>query len=82
MFPDILYVAVFLMILEAESVVRDKITPMLNEKYLEITLEEVIQTYTSYARDLELSKETQSALSGKRSKAGKTKRTCYQQCMN
>ena len=73
MFPEILYVAVFLMMLKAESVVRDKITLIVNEKYLEITLEEVIQTYTSYARDLELSKETQIALSGKRSKAGKTK---------
>ena len=73
MFPEILYVAVFLMILEAKSVVRDKITLMVNKKYLEIILEEVIQMYTSYARDLELSKETQSALSGKRSKAGRTK---------
>ena len=59
MFPEILYVAVFLMMLEAESVVKDKITLMVNENYLDITLEEVIQTYTSYARDLELSKETQ-----------------------
>ena len=71
MFPEILYVAVFLMMLEAESVVKDKITLMVNENYLDITLEEVIQTYTSYARDLELSKETQIALSGKRSKTSK-----------
>ena len=73
MFPEILYVAVFLMMLEAESVVKDKITLMVNENYLDITLEEVIQTYTSYARDLELSRETQIVLSGKRLKAGKTK---------
>ena len=71
MFPEILYVAVFLMMLEAESVVKDKITLMVNENYLDITLEEVIQTYTSYTRDLELSKETQIALSGKRSKTSK-----------
>ena len=72
-FPEILYVAVFLMMLEAESVVKDRITLMVNEKYLEITLEEVIFIYTSYARYLELSKETESALSGKRSKAGRAK---------
>ena len=46
---------------------------MVNEKYMEITLEEEIFTYTSYARDLKLSKETENALSGKRSKAGKAK---------
>ena len=46
---------------------------MVNEKYMEITLEEEIFTYTSYARDLKLSKETENALSGKRSKAGRAK---------
>ena len=73
MFPEILYLAVFLMMLETESVVKDKITSMVNEKYLDITLEEVILTYTSYARDLEMSKQTEKELSGKRSKAGKAK---------
>ena len=41
---------------------------MVTEKYLDITLEEVTFTYTSYARDLEMSKGTENALSGKRSK--------------
>ena len=45
--------------LEAESVVKDKITLTVNEKYLEITVEEIIFIYTSYARDLKLSKETE-----------------------
>ena len=35
--------------------------------------QEVIFTYTSYARDLELSKETKSALSGKKSNVSKVK---------
>ena len=61
------------MMLEAESVMKDKITLMVNEKYLEITLEEVIFTYISCARDLELSKETASALSEKKPKVGKVK---------
>ena len=73
MFPEILYLAVFLMMLETESVVKDKITSMVNEKYLDITLEEVILTYTSYARDLEMSKRTEKELTDKRSKAGKAK---------
>ena len=73
LFPEIPYIAVFLMMMEKESVVKDKITLMVNEKYMEIFLEEVIFTYTSYARDLELSEETENALSGKRSKAGKAK---------
>ena len=62
-----------LWMMESESVMKDKITLMVNEKYLEITLEEVTFTYTSHARDLELSKETESALSGKKPKVDKVK---------
>ena len=65
--------AVFLMMLEAESVVKDTITLMVDENYFDITLEEVILTYTSYARDLDMSKQTEKELAGKRSKAGKAK---------
>ena len=72
-FPDILYVAVFLMMLEAKSVVKDKITLMVNEKYLDITLEEVILTYTSYARDLEMSKQTEKEIFEKKPQVGKVK---------
>ena len=46
---------------------------MINERYQEITLEEVIHTYTSYACDLELSKQTENDLMGKRSKASKAR---------
>ena len=44
--------AVVLIMLEAESVVKDEITLMINEKYVDITLEKVILTSTSYARDI------------------------------
>ena len=37
------------MMLVIESVVKDKITLIVNERYLDITLEEAILTYTSYA---------------------------------
>ena len=43
-FPAILYMAVFLMMLVAESVVKDKITLMGNEKYLKIPrVEKILQ---------------------------------------
>ena len=56
LFPVILYVALFLMMLETESVVKDEIMWMVNERYLDITLEKVILTCSSYTRDIELSK--------------------------
>ena len=34
LFPEILYVAVFFMMIEKESVVKDKITSMVNENYM------------------------------------------------
>ena len=42
-------------------------------RYLDITLEEVILTYNSYARDLELSKQTESELNGWKKEVGKVK---------
>lgn len=74
-FPEILYVAVFLilMILETESMIKDEITSMANERYLGITLGEVILTHISYARDLEMSKLTEEKLSGNKPKVGKVK---------
>ena len=53
--------------------IKDKIILMVNEWYESITLEEVVFTYTSYTRDLESSKQTESELTGKCSKAGKIK---------
>ena len=61
------------MMMEKESVVKDKITLIVNERHLDITLEEVIFTFSSYARDLELSEQTERELSGKKSRASKAK---------
>lgn len=47
------------MVLERESAVEDTIALMVNERYLDITLKEVIFTFSSYARDLELSEQTE-----------------------
>ena len=58
--------------IEPESVIKDKLTFMVNERYESTTLEEVVFMYTSYARDLELFKQqTENELTGKRSKASK-----------
>ena len=73
MFPESLRVVEFLMMLEPEGVIKEKVTLMVNERYEEIKLEVVIHTYTSYARDLELSKQTESELSGKKPRASKLK---------
>ena len=62
-----------MMMLERESVVKDKITLMVNERYLVITLEKVIFTTSSYARDLELSEQTERESSVKKSWAIKAK---------
>ena len=50
-----------------------KITLMVNGRYLDTTLEEVIFTFTSYARDLELSEQTERVLVGKKLKTSKIK---------
>ena len=47
LFQEILYIAVFLMMMEPGSVFKDKLTPIVDKRYEEITLEEVIFTYTS-----------------------------------
>ena len=73
LFPEILYVAVFLMMMDKESVVKCKITLMVNEKCLDITLEEVIMILSSYVRDLIISEQTEKELSGKKPKVGKAK---------
>lgn len=61
------------MMMDKESVVKDKITLMVNEKYLDITLEEVILTFPSHVRDLEISEQTEKELSGKMSTASEAK---------
>ena len=46
---------------------------MVNKWYQEITLEEVTDTFVSYARHLKLSKQTKNELTGKRSKTSKSR---------
>ena len=68
--------------LETESEVKDKITLMVSERYLDTTLEEVILTCTFYARDLEMLKLTEKVLSGKKPKVGiiKVKNEEFEKC--
>ena len=54
-FQSILYISVFLMTLEPESLLKEKLSMLVNDNYHSISFERIVTEFTTHFRDQEIS---------------------------
>ena len=65
-FQPILYISVFLMTLEPGTLLKEKLSMLVNDNYHSISLERVVREFTTHFRDQEISNQVEEDLYGKR----------------